>query len=72
VRKQIDPAHVTPRNDGLCRYAKFLGLRPAIKQSMCMLLQQRVHVVAALEFHPNSRSRLSEFGTSEMLTILDR
>jgi hypothetical protein len=53
-------------------YAKFLGLRPSIKQAMCTLLQQRVQVVAALEYHPNLRSRLSEFGTGEMLVILDR
>jgi hypothetical protein len=53
-------------------YAKFLGLRTSIKQAMCTLLQQRVQVVAALDYYPNTRPRLSEFGISEMLTILDR
>jgi hypothetical protein len=52
-------------------YAKFLGLRASIKQAMCCFLQ-RAQVAAALECHLNTRSRVSEFGVMEILTILDR
>ena len=52
-------------------YAKFLGLRASIKQAICCFLQ-RAQVAAALECHLNTRSRVSEFGIAEMLTILDR
>ena len=72
---QLSPLYPSPAPstcDIFCMYAKFLGLRPSIKQAMCTFLQQRAQVAAALECHPNTRSRLSEFGTGEMLTILDR